>query len=145
LRRCVSHYAAAGVTGDGGEVGRPGEIWASRRALVLDVVVPVHNEAAVLAASIRRLHEHLVAGFPYSWQVTIVDNASTDGTIGIARDLAASLPGVRAVRLERKGRGLALRADVARRLVPQVHDDGWFFDTEPEGAHIFPRGIHEDS
>ena len=40
----------------------------------------------------------------------IADNASTDSTPAVARDLAAALPGVRTVRLERKGRGRALRA-----------------------------------
>jgi hypothetical protein len=43
------------------------------------------------------------------------------------------------------GSRLASGADVARRLVPKVHGDGWFFDTEPGMAHISSRGIHEGS
>jgi len=39
----------------------------------------------------------------------IADNASTDATPRIATALAASLPGVEVLRLERKGRGRALR------------------------------------
>jgi putative flippase GtrA len=42
--------------------------------------------------------------------VTIADNASTDGTLDIARELAQELPGVRVVHLPAKGRGRALRA-----------------------------------
>jgi putative flippase GtrA len=42
--------------------------------------------------------------------ITIADNASTDHTWGIACRLAGQLEGVRAVRLDRKGRGRALRA-----------------------------------
>ncbi len=77
-------------------------------APVLDVVVPVHNEEAVLADSIHRLHHHLSTEFPWAFRITIADNASVDDTPGIAADLACELAEVRAVRLEEKGRGRAL-------------------------------------
>src|SRR4051812_4862048 len=82
------------------------------RAGVLDVeiVVPVHNEHAILERTVRRLHRFLSDGFPFSWRIVIADNASTDSTSDVARLLAASLPGVVALRLEEKGRGRALRA-----------------------------------
>src|SRR4051794_12948131 len=76
----------------------------------VDVVVPVHDEAGVLARSVGRLHEFLSAEFPFSWQIVIADNASTDATPAIACRLAAELGGVSVLRLERKGRGRALRA-----------------------------------
>jgi glycosyltransferase involved in cell wall biosynthesis len=79
-------------------------------APMLDVVVPVHNEQAGLARSVRRLHRYLASEFPFSWRIVIADNASTDATPAIARELAAELGGVRCLRLERKGRGRALRA-----------------------------------
>ncbi len=75
----------------------------------IEIVVPVHGEAHVLQASIWRLHDYLSRHMPVSWRVTIVDNASTDGTFEVAAGLAETLPDVRAVRLDRKGRGLALR------------------------------------
>ncbi|MCG5432931.1 bifunctional glycosyltransferase family 2/GtrA family protein [Mycobacterium sp. MYCO198283] len=81
---------------------------AARGVPVLDVVVPVFNEEAALADSIRRLHRHLTEQFPFSWRITIADNASTDATPAVAAALSGELPGVRAVRLERKGRGHAL-------------------------------------
>jgi putative flippase GtrA len=186
-------------------------------APVVDIVVPVHNEQACLARSVHRLYDFLDERFPFSVRVTIVDNASTDGTWAVARALECELPGVYAVHLARKGRGgalasawlasealvvaymdvdlstsldallplvaplisghsdisigsrlargahvvrgpkrelisrgynlllrltlrvrfsdaqcgfKALRADVARRLLPRVQDRGWFFDTE---------------
>ena len=37
---------------------------------VLDVVVPVHDEEATLAASMRRLHDHLTGSFPYAWRLS---------------------------------------------------------------------------
>lgn len=76
---------------------------------VLDVVIPVYNEQADLASSVRRLHRHLRDTFPYPVRITIADNASTDLTPRIAAELAAELDGVEVLRLERKGRGGALR------------------------------------
>jgi glycosyltransferase involved in cell wall biosynthesis len=76
----------------------------------VEIVVPVHNEEAGLALSVRRLHRFLVSGFPFSWQIVIADNASTDGTPGVAAALAADLPRVSWLRFEAKGRGRALRA-----------------------------------
>jgi glycosyltransferase involved in cell wall biosynthesis len=76
----------------------------------VDIVVPVYNEQAGLERSIRRLHRFLRESFPFSWRIVIADNASADATPAIARRLAADLPGVQALRLDRKGRGRALRA-----------------------------------
>jgi glycosyltransferase involved in cell wall biosynthesis len=91
---------------------RPDVVGAARAAgvPVLDVVVPVHNEQAALAESVRRLHRHLRDHFPFSARITIADNASIDATPQIAAQLAAELPDVRFVRLEEKGRGRALHA-----------------------------------
>jgi glycosyltransferase involved in cell wall biosynthesis len=88
----------------------PAEAEAPAKAAVLDVVVPVYNEEADLERCLRRLHDHLTATFPYPFQITIADNASTDGTLHIARSLARELPGVGVVHLDQKGRGRALAA-----------------------------------
>jgi glycosyltransferase involved in cell wall biosynthesis len=76
---------------------------------LIEVVVPVYNEAHVLAASIRRLHEHLRT-LPIPSRIVIANNASTDHTAEVARALAADLPGVALLDLPEKGRGRALRA-----------------------------------
>ncbi|MBV9001474.1 MAG: bifunctional glycosyltransferase family 2/GtrA family protein [Solirubrobacterales bacterium] len=78
--------------------------------LDVEIVVPVYNEERALAASIHRLHELLSSLSWFAWQITIADNASTDRTPEIARELAAELRQVRVLRLEQKGRGRALRA-----------------------------------
>ena len=78
--------------------------------VALDVTVPVFNEEGDLETSVRRLHAHLSAHVPYSFRITIADNASTDATPAIAAALAAELPEVTSVRLAEKGRGRALRA-----------------------------------
>lgn len=87
----------------------PPQTEAFRRTRLVEIVVPVYNEQRVLADSVRRLHAYLTHDFPYGFRITIADNASTDDTWTIACDLAGALPGVRAVHLERKGRGRALR------------------------------------
>ena len=77
---------------------------------VLDVVIPVHNEEQALPACVRRLAAHLHATFPYPFRITVADNASTDRTWAVALGLAAAMPEVAAVHLDRKGRGRALKA-----------------------------------
>ncbi|WP_234042461.1 bifunctional glycosyltransferase family 2/GtrA family protein [Streptomyces marianii] len=77
---------------------------------VLDVVIPVFNEEKDLERCVRRLHDHLAGTFPYGFRITVADNASTDRTPLVAVALAASVPEVRSLRLEQKGRGRALRA-----------------------------------
>jgi glycosyltransferase involved in cell wall biosynthesis len=75
----------------------------------VEIVIPVYNERTTLEASVRMLHAFLSTTFPFSWQITIVDNASTDGTLAIARRLMYELPEVGAIHLRAKGRGRALR------------------------------------
>jgi glycosyltransferase involved in cell wall biosynthesis len=76
----------------------------------VEVVVPVHNEERDLERCVRQLHAYLCSSFPFDYLVTIADNASTDGTWPLARRLAGELEHVRALRLDAKGRGRALRA-----------------------------------
>src|SRR5438105_3718926 len=78
-------------------------------ATLLDVVIPVHNEERELERSVRRLDGYLAHHFPYPARITIADNASTDGTWQLAKRLAAELRAVRALHLDRKGRGRALK------------------------------------
>jgi glycosyltransferase involved in cell wall biosynthesis len=75
----------------------------------VDVVLPVFNEQASLERSVRRLHRYLAAELPFSWRIVIADNASTDATPAIAQALADELGGVELLRIDRKGRGRALR------------------------------------
>ena len=76
---------------------------------IVDLVVPVYNEEHDLESSVRRLRTYLDERFPFTARITIADNASTDTTWQIARRLEAELPGVRALHLDQKGRGRALR------------------------------------
>jgi putative flippase GtrA len=77
--------------------------------LDVEIVVPVFNEVRVLQESVWRLHRYLTEHLTVTWRITVVDNASTDGTFRVAEGLAGTLPDVAAVHLDRKGRGHALR------------------------------------
>jgi glycosyltransferase involved in cell wall biosynthesis len=73
-------------------------------------VIPVRNEEHDLGPAVRRLRAYCDDSFPFAARITIADNGSTDGTWALARELAEELPLVRAERIERPGRGGALRS-----------------------------------
>ncbi len=79
-------------------------------APVLDIAIPVYNEERVLERSVLQLHNHLRAEIPFATRITIIDNASEDGTRLIGMRLANALDGVRFLHLPQKGRGRALRS-----------------------------------
>jgi glycosyltransferase involved in cell wall biosynthesis len=87
---------------------------------LVDIVIPVHNEEHDVEPSVRRLRAHLDNHFPYQTVITIADNASTDATPKVGARLAAELASVRYLRLDRKGRGLALAAAWSRSAAPVV-------------------------
>ena len=76
----------------------------------VDLVIPVHDEERALRPNLELLLEYLRTDFPFAVRVVIADNASTDGTLELARRLAYELPDVRVLHLPAKGRGRALRA-----------------------------------
>jgi glycosyltransferase involved in cell wall biosynthesis len=89
----------------------PGDTAKTRGTLAcVELVVPVFNEQEVLAASIRRLHDHLTTELPFAWRIVIANNASTDASRDVARALAEDLPGIELLDLPEQGRGRALRA-----------------------------------
>ena len=75
----------------------------------LDLVIPVYNEAHVLAASVERLRATMLGLGGFSWRIVVIDNGSTDATARIGHELAERLGEVCFLRIETKGRGYALR------------------------------------
>jgi glycosyltransferase involved in cell wall biosynthesis len=88
--------------------------------LDVEIAIPVYNEAEHLAERITELRRFLDQTFPFRALVTIVDNASTDDTMAVATTLAATVPGVAAMHLDRKGRGHALRTAWSTSTAPVV-------------------------
>ena len=78
--------------------------------VTVEIVIPVYNEERALPESVAILCDYLATYFPYRWSVTIANNASTDRTQEVAEGLAASNPHLQVLRLDRKGRGRALKA-----------------------------------
>lgn len=76
---------------------------------LVDVVIPVLNEARVLAQSVEAVRQYLGAQASWRWRVVIVDNGSTDGTDEVAQALVAKYDDVRFLQLPQRGRGRALR------------------------------------
>ena len=76
---------------------------------LINVTLPVFNEAVRLPDGFGRLRRFLSEHCRFAVEVVIVDNASTDGTLDIARQLSREWEGTRVVRLDRKGRGGALK------------------------------------
>src|ERR1700739_3767760 len=94
---------------------------ATAAAQGLSIVVPVYNEAAVLALLHQRLGnlaETLKDRYRLGCEVVYVDDGSSDGTLAIARGLAADTLDIQVVSLSRNfGKEAALMAglDHARR------------------------------
>ncbi len=75
---------------------------------LIEIVVPVLDEAAILDSNIKTLDVYMSKHLPYRYQITIADNGSTDATGKIARKLSKDLKTVKVIRLPQSGRGRAL-------------------------------------
>ncbi len=75
----------------------------------ITIVMPVYNEEADLPKNIPILHSFLSKNMgQYDWEILITDNASTDNTKKVSEKLAQTR-GIRYFRLDKKGRGRALK------------------------------------
>jgi glycosyltransferase involved in cell wall biosynthesis len=90
-------------------VYRPERLHSWEPTTMVDVVIPVLNEAHVLARSVATVRQFLGESLPCRWRVVIVDNGSTDGTDEVARGLTRAHDDVRFLQLPQRGRGRALR------------------------------------
>lgn len=80
------------------------------KKISLNIVVPVYNEEKELQASVETLASYCAKNLlDFSWHITIADNASTDHTYEIAQTMARENPKIRAVHLDQKGRGRAVK------------------------------------
>lgn len=76
----------------------------------VEITVPVYNEEKELEQSIVKLYTYCEKHLDkYNWHVTIADNASSDNTPVIAAILVKKYPKLSHFRLEKKGRGRAVK------------------------------------
>lgn len=75
----------------------------------IEIAIPVYNEEDILEESIGVLRDFLRDNLKREWSIIIVDNASNDRTLEIARDISERYQEVNFAHLDEKGRGRALR------------------------------------
>jgi len=74
------------------------------------VIIPTYNEEKILATNVKRLAKFL-AGLRAPYEIVISDNGSTDGTPGVASELAEKYgKKIKAIMLRERGVGRAFRA-----------------------------------
>jgi len=73
------------------------------------VVIPIHNEAGFLQGAVERLTTEL-ASVDAQCDIVLAENGSTDGTPGIAADIAARRADVTLIRLPEPNYGAAMKA-----------------------------------
>lgn len=66
----------------------------------VELVLPVQNAETEMVRAVGRIYAYLSQKFPFSFHLTILDNASDDGTTFAAAQLADSLPGVGMCRVD---------------------------------------------
>src|SRR5262249_37910262 len=125
----------------------------------LSIVIPALNEANRLPGSLHKIDE-FICKQSYRSEVVIVENGSTDDTVGVVRRFAQDHPYVRLFAGEPRGKGRAVRRgmleargeyrficdadlsmpieEVARFLPPQLeHYDVAIGSREGKGAHRY--------
>ena len=76
----------------------------------IDMVMPVYNGERYIGESIKKLHKWIKENFYHEFVIVVVNNASTDNTLNIAKKIESELPDeVKVIDIPTKGRGIALR------------------------------------
>lgn len=77
---------------------------------LIHIVIPLYNEAGVIAGSVTTLiHFLLENNFPYRYKIILANNASTDNSLEICKELATKNSNVEVFDIGEKGKGLAVR------------------------------------
>ncbi len=76
--------------------------------MLVSIVIPVYNEEQIIEANVLKLLDFFKKIYPSDFQIIISDNASTDRTREIVQKLSAEILEIKYLRLEKKGKGLAV-------------------------------------
>lgn len=74
----------------------------------IEVCIPAYNEAPIIAESVRVVRSALPVAPGVEWRLVVADNASTDGTGDVVRNL--HLPDVSVLSIPTRGKGAAVVA-----------------------------------
>ncbi len=75
---------------------------------LLSLIIPVHNEEHRLPKALGQLEDFL-AQQPYSSEVLVVENGSSDRTVAVAQSFQGRMPYLRILEERSRGKGLAVR------------------------------------
>ncbi len=74
----------------------------------LSIIIPAHNEETRLPRTLGQVYEFLEKQ-PYTAEVLVVENGSSDRTFEVARSFIQSFPGLRVLHEDLPGKGSAVR------------------------------------
>ena len=114
----------------------------------LSLIIPAHNEAERLPASLEAVHTH-IASLPFETEVIVVENNSSDATAEIVREWIKTMPQLRLISLAQPGKGNAIRTGMlaARGAFRFMADADFSMRVEeiskflPNGSPLAPVGI----
>ena len=76
--------------------------------LFLSIIIPAYNEEKRLPNTLERVERFLqTQNYPY--EVIVVENGSTDRTLGVAQEFSDGRPAFQAIHLDESGKGRAVR------------------------------------
>jgi dolichyl-phosphate beta-glucosyltransferase len=82
--------------------------------IFLSVVIPAYNEEKRLAETLHKIQDHL-KGQNYSWEIILVDDGSTDGTLRVAEESFKGVPNSKILtRANNLGKGCSVREGVLK-------------------------------
>jgi glycosyltransferase involved in cell wall biosynthesis len=86
-------------------------VWEKEHSLsqvFLSIVIPAYNEESRISHTLEQVIGFLSVS-PYTWEVLVADDGSTDATGRVVGELAASQPNVRLMSLLHRGKGWAVK------------------------------------
>src|SRR5690242_13161323 len=79
----------------------------------LSVIIPAYNEEGRIGPTLQKVSSYLAAQ-PYTWEVLVVDDGSTDGTCKVVDEIAAK---EKRIRLLKNGRNIGKGASVRSGMI----------------------------
>ena len=74
----------------------------------LSIVIPAFNEEARIVSTLEKV-DHYLGGQPYTWEVLVVDDGSSDATAEMVSRWSREHPGVSLKAVPHRGKGWAVR------------------------------------
>src|SRR6185369_2180607 len=78
---------------------------------LISLIIPAYNEENRLPRALEQVFQFLETQ-PYSFEVLVVENGSTDRTLEIAREFALQKPNLIVMHEEARGKGIAVKRGV---------------------------------